>query len=99
MSKKISKLLVLLIVCFTTFCINAHAQPQSIPEPEMVKVSGGTFQMEDTYGPRLRDESSLRKVHIDTFYLAKYAQSEHRNGLWGNDSDDTIGFRLALSDQ
>ncbi len=43
--------------------------PQGFIEPQMVKVSGGSFRMGDTHGGGDSDEKPVHRVSVDTFYM------------------------------
>jgi len=75
--------LLLLILCFSIARAESpmkkKAQGHHEMEPRMVMVSGGCYQMGDTFGDGYDNEKPVHEVCVSDFYISKY---EVTQGQW-----------------
>jgi formylglycine-generating enzyme required for sulfatase activity len=70
-------LLILAVVMVPSFAFVQRGLAQA-PEIEMVRVTGGCFQMGDTFGDGDADEKPVHEVCVDDFYLGKYEVTQEQ---------------------
>jgi len=73
MSRLLQFFLISLISIFLyNACKDNPAEAEKGPTIDMILVSGGTFQMGDTWGDGSGNEKPVHTVTVDSFYISKY---------------------------
>jgi len=68
-----------LAVAFSLASVSEAQKKKAVPEPEMVFVKGGCYQMGDTFGDGNSDEKPVHEVCVDDYYIGKF---EVTQGQW-----------------